>query len=69
MKYKIGLTLAGAVLAMGMNNANAVVKWDMSNEYSSTSIHGEGDSYFVKHLVTIQLISATIIKTEPLLYP
>ncbi|MDX2423698.1 MAG: TRAP transporter substrate-binding protein [Amphritea sp.] len=50
MKKKIGLTLAGALLTMGISSANADVKWDMSNEYSNTSIHGEGDSYFVKRL-------------------
>lgn len=51
MKNKIGLTLLGILMAMGISSANANdVKWDMSNEYASTSIHGEGDSYFVKRL-------------------
>jgi TRAP-type C4-dicarboxylate transport system substrate-binding protein len=50
MNKKIGLIIAGAMLGMAVNYANAAVKWDMSNEYSSTSIHGEGDSYFVKRL-------------------
>jgi TRAP-type C4-dicarboxylate transport system substrate-binding protein len=50
IKMKVGFALVGTVLAMGISAANADVKWDMSNEYSSTSIHGEGDSYFVKRL-------------------
>lgn len=51
MKSYFCKILAGAsILALVSGIASAQMKWDMPNEYPTTSIHGEGDIFFAKAL-------------------
>lgn len=51
MKCRIVLqTVAVAATVAFTAPAHSQIKWDMPNEYSSTSIHGEGDIHFAAKL-------------------
>lgn len=47
--YKLALAVAAASFTLGGASA-ATIKWDMPNEYQASSIHGEGDQFFIKTL-------------------